>query len=85
MADVGDDVRGADVVVLAEDGDLRSIARSAPAATIVVVGDGLEDRCKEVYERAALPARADHRHRRRRSAWAPPSSRSSSSATTPTT
>ena len=51
MADVGDDVHGADVVVLAADGDLEAIARSAPAAAVVVVGDDLESRCKEIYER----------------------------------
>jgi hypothetical protein len=54
-ADVGDDVRGADVVVLAGDGDLAAIARSAPAAAIVVTGDAVEDRCKEVYERVLCP------------------------------
>ena len=55
MADVGDDVRGADVVVLAADGDLETIARSAPAASVVVVGDDLESRCKEIYERLLFP------------------------------
>ena len=55
MADVGEDVRGADVVVIVEGGDLDEIARSAPAATIVIVGDGLESRCKEVYERLLYP------------------------------
>ena len=54
-ADVGQDVRGADVVVLAGAGDLDEIARSAPAATIVVTGDGVEDRCKAVYERLLYP------------------------------
>jgi hypothetical protein len=54
-ADVGDDVRGADVVVLAGDRDLTDIARSAPAAAVVVVGDGLEARCKDVYERLLFP------------------------------
>ena len=47
-ADVGDDVRGAD-------GDLEAIARSAPAATVVAVGDDLEGRCKEIYERLLFP------------------------------
>ena len=55
MADVGEDLRGADVVVLAGDGDLTEIARSAPAAAIVVTGDALEDRCKDVYERLLFP------------------------------
>jgi hypothetical protein len=54
-ADVGQDVRGADVVVLAGDGDLREIARSAPAAAVVVCGEGVEQRCKEVYERLLFP------------------------------
>lgn len=54
-ADIGDDLRGADVVVLAGDGDLADIARSAPAAVVVVVGEGLEGRCKEVYEKTLFP------------------------------
>ena len=48
-------MRGADVVVLAADGDLADIARSAPAAAVLVAGDALEDRCKEVYERLLFP------------------------------
>ena len=55
VADVGDDVLGADVVVLAADGDLEAIARSAPAAVVVVVRDDLEGRCKEIYERLLFP------------------------------
>jgi hypothetical protein len=55
LAEVADDVRGADVVVLAEDGDLAAIARSAPAATIVITGDGLEERCKQAYEQLLYP------------------------------
>jgi hypothetical protein len=54
-ADIGEDVRGADVVVLAEDGDLKAIARSAPAAAVVLTGDQLESRCKEAYERLLFP------------------------------
>jgi hypothetical protein len=54
-ADVSDDVRGADVVVLARDGDLAEIARSAPAATVMLTGEGLEDRCKSAYERLLYP------------------------------
>jgi hypothetical protein len=54
-ADVADDVRGADVVVLVGDGDLAEIARAAPAATIVVTGDDLEARCKTAYERLLFP------------------------------
>jgi len=48
-------VRGADVVVLAADGDLADIARSAPAAAVLVAGDALEDRCNEAYERLLFP------------------------------
>jgi len=55
IADVTDDVRGADVVVLAADGDLAEIARSAPAAAVVVTGDDLESRCKTAYERLLFP------------------------------
>jgi hypothetical protein len=55
VADVAEDVRGADVVVLAGDGDLDEIARSAPAAAVVVVGDDLEGRCKQAYERLLFP------------------------------
>jgi hypothetical protein len=55
LADVGEDVRGADVVVLAGDGDLAEIGRSAPAATIIVTGDELEGRCKEAYEQLLYP------------------------------
>jgi len=54
-ADVADDVRGADVVVLAIDGDLDEIARTAPAAAIVVTGDDIEARCKTAYERLLFP------------------------------
>ena len=52
---MGEDVRGADVVVLAGDGDLAEIARSAPAAAVVVAGDDIEDRCREAYERLLFP------------------------------
>jgi hypothetical protein len=55
VADVSDDVRGADVVVLAEDGDLVEIARCAPAATIVITGDALEERCRQAYEQLLYP------------------------------
>jgi hypothetical protein len=48
-------VRGADVVVLAGDGDPDMIGRSAPAAVIVVTGEGIEDRCRTVYERLLYP------------------------------
>jgi hypothetical protein len=55
MADVADDVHGADVVVLGEDGDLRAVARSAPAAALVVTGDGVEERCQTVFEETLFP------------------------------
>jgi len=55
VADVGDDVRGADVVVLAEDGDLAEIGRSAPAATIVIAGDAVAGRCRQAYEQLLYP------------------------------
>ena len=43
------------MVVLAEDGDLRAVARSAPAAALVVAGDGVEDRCQRVFEETLFP------------------------------
>jgi hypothetical protein len=55
IADVGEEVRGADVVVLAEDGDLAEIARCAPASTVVVTGDSLEERCLAAYEGTLFP------------------------------
>ena len=55
MAELDEDVRGADVVVLAGDGDFDAIARSAPAAAVVLTGDELESRCKEAYERLLFP------------------------------
>jgi hypothetical protein len=55
IADVGNDVRGADVVVLARDGDLAEIARSAPAATVVVTGEAVEDRCAAAYKELLFP------------------------------
>lgn len=48
-------MRGADVVVLAGDADLTEIARSAPAAAVLVAGDALEDRCKEASDRLLFP------------------------------
>jgi hypothetical protein len=55
IAAVGDDLHGADVVVLAEDGDLGAVARSAPAAALVVTGDGIEDRCQKAFEDTLFP------------------------------
>ena len=48
-------MRGADVVVLASDGDLGAIARSAPAAAVVVTGDDIEGRCQAVYQKTLFP------------------------------
>ena len=48
-------MRGADVVVLADDGDLPEIARSAPAAAVLVAGGALEDRCKAAYDKLLFP------------------------------
>jgi hypothetical protein len=55
IADVADDIRGADVVVLAGDGDLAEIARSAPAAALVLIGADLEERCQAAYEQTLFP------------------------------
>lgn len=54
-ADVSADTRGADVVVLAGDTDLEALARLAPAAVVLVAGDGLEERCKAVYAATLFP------------------------------
>ena len=48
-------MRGADVVVLARDTDLAEIARSAPAAALVVTGEALEERCQTAYEQTFFP------------------------------
>ena len=55
FAEVGEDLRGADVVVLAGDGDFTEIARAAPAAALVVAGDAVEERCKEAIEATLFP------------------------------
>jgi hypothetical protein len=54
-AEVGDDLSGADVVVLAGDGDAEAIRRVAPAAVLVVVGDGAEERCRALAEATLFP------------------------------
>ena len=36
-------------------GDLAEIARSAPAATVVVTGEAVEDRCQTVYQGTLFP------------------------------
>jgi hypothetical protein len=56
IAEVGEDVRGADVVLVTDDSaDLAKIARSAPAATLVVTGPNLEERCQHVCEGTLFP------------------------------
>jgi hypothetical protein len=55
VAYVGDDVHGADVVVLVGDADLGPVTRSAPAAAVVVTGDGVEARCQKVFEETLFP------------------------------
>jgi hypothetical protein len=56
LADVADHyVSGADVVILAGEADLGEIARSAPAAAVVVVGDAVEERCRQAYEGTLFP------------------------------
>jgi hypothetical protein len=54
-ADVAGDLRGADVVVVAGDGDLDALRISAPAAVAVVVGDDIERRCKHICESTLFP------------------------------
>lgn len=41
--------------MLAGEGDLEAIARSAPAAVVVVAGDDVEDRCKQALEGTLFP------------------------------
>jgi hypothetical protein len=53
LADVGNDLRGADVVVLAGEADLEDVRDNAPAAAILVAGD--EERCREVFETTLFP------------------------------
>ena len=55
MAEVGEDVRGADVVVLGGEGDLHHVARSAPAAAVLVVGEAVAERCERAYEETRFP------------------------------
>ena len=54
-ADVGDDLRGADVVVLGAEADYTAVSRSAPAAALVITGDRIEDRCTEAVEATLFP------------------------------
>ena len=48
-------MRGADVVVLAGEGDLAQIARSSPAAALVVTGPDLEERCQRACDGTLFP------------------------------
>ena len=48
-------MRGADVVVLAGESDLAEIARSAPAAALVVAGESVTYRCPDAYEATLFP------------------------------
>ena len=43
------------MVVLAGDGDLAQIARSAPAAAVIVSGDAVEQRCQATYDATLFP------------------------------
>ena len=52
---MGEDLSGADVVVLAGEADLDAVRTRAPAAVVVVTGEGVEDRCKQVYEATLFP------------------------------
>jgi hypothetical protein len=54
-AEVGEDLSGADVVVLGGEADLEAIGRCAPAAVLLVAGDRLEERCEQVYEVTLFP------------------------------
>lgn len=54
-AKVGDDLSGADVLVLADNGDAEAISRSAPAAVLVVTGDDVEERCRALAEATLFP------------------------------
>ena len=53
--EVTEDVSGADVVVLAGEDRLDEIRERAPAATVIVAGDRLEERCRLVYEATLFP------------------------------
>jgi len=53
---VSDDFRGVDVVVVTDDNaDLAAVARSAPAAALVVTGGNLEERCEQVCAATLFP------------------------------
>ncbi len=42
-------------MVLTEEADLDVVARSAPAAALVVTGDDVEDRCQKAFEHTLFP------------------------------
>ena len=42
-------------MILAGDGDLDAVRRSAPAAVLLVTGDRLEERCGRAYEQTLFP------------------------------
>jgi hypothetical protein len=52
---VGEDLHGAAVVVLGGEVDLEELRDCAPAAVVLVTGDGVEARCKRVYEATLFP------------------------------
>lgn len=54
-ASIGEDLHGADVVVLAGDVDLRELRDCAPAAVVLLAGDDVETRGKQVYEATLFP------------------------------
>jgi anthranilate phosphoribosyltransferase len=55
LAEVGESLSGANVVVLGGDGDLEEVRTCAPAAVVVVIGDAVSERCQEVYEATLFP------------------------------
>ena len=55
LAEVGEDLHGADLVILTGKGDLTEIRDCAPAAVVLVAGDDLEQRCAQVYEATRFP------------------------------
>src|SRR5687768_5203277 len=55
IADVGDDLSGANVVLLTGEDDLDALRTRAPAAVVVVTGDDVAERCQQVYEATLFP------------------------------
>ena len=55
LAETGESLSGASVVLLAGDGDLEAVRTHAPAAILVVTGDGVAERCQQVYEATLFP------------------------------